>query len=55
MLGRGVEPKGKKRERTHGHREQCGDCRWGQVEQDIGGINGGGKKMPITTDQLKEA
>ena len=39
--------KGEKRERTHGSRQQCGDCRgegWGEVE-DIGKINGDGKQL----------
>ena len=30
-----------KRERTHGHGQQCGDCR---VERSIRGINNNGKK-----------
>ena len=36
-LGGGVEEKGK---RTHGHRQQCGDC-W--AEGVIRGLNGNGK------------
>ena len=35
-----------KSERTHGHVQQCGDCRglwWVEVEEGIVGINGHGK------------
>ena len=35
--GRGIEQKGK---RTHGHGQQCGDCR---EEEGIRGLNGNGK------------
>ena len=35
----GIEQKGK---RTHGHRQQCGDC-WGEVG--IRGLIGNGKKI----------
>lgn len=36
--------RGKKRERTHEHRQQCGDW-WGWgVKEGIEGINGNGKK-----------
>ena len=43
--GRGME---QKRKKTHGHRQQCGDCSgWGQwwveVEEGIRGINCNGK------------
>ena len=42
--GLGVGGIEQKRERTHGHRQQCGDCRVGvEVEESTGGINGNGK------------
>ena len=43
-----TEQKRRKRERTHGHEQQCGDC-WGwgvgagEVDESIGKINGNGK------------
>ena len=42
----GLSQKGKKREGTHGHRQQCGECQlWGRVGGGgYRGINGGGKK-----------
>ena len=37
--GGGIEQKGK---RTHGHRQQCGDC---CGEGSLKGLNGNGKKI----------
>ena len=34
--------KQEKKERTHGHGQQAGDC-WGEVEEGIGRITGNGK------------
>ena len=44
LLGGGVGGGGieRKRKRTHGHGEQCGDC-WG--EGGIRGLNGNGKNI----------
>ena len=45
-----------KRERTHGHRQLCGDTvrgrGWERVNQDIRWINGNGKKYNIKNKQL---
>ena len=39
--GAGIEQKGKK---THGHGQQCGDCRWGGG---IRGLNGNKNTIKI--------
>ena len=46
--GRGIEQKGK---RTHGHRQQCGDC-WGEGR--IREPNGNGQKNTIKIKLKKE-
>lgn len=51
ILGGGIEQRKKKREITHWHGQQCGDCRgeeeWVEVEEDISGINCDGKEKKM--------